>query len=417
MKILIISTSDIIGGAAIAAKRMTKALRDSGQDAKMLVNIKSGNEIFVQEYAQSSFKKKLTTFIKLFEKILFIPKEISKQERYSFSTALFGENLLQHPLVKEADILHLHWVNHGFLSYKHLGELIKTGKPIFITMHDMWYMTGGCHHARECTNYQNQCGNCVFIKGNSENDLSRIGYLKKKSIYTNDITFIPVSKWLENLTRESSLLQNNRIVNIPNPLDIKIFHQKDKIESQKRFNLKPNKTYILYAAAKVDNIRKGYEYLSKALGELFHSDLSIKKNIEIVVMGRVKDQSLINFHFPTHFIGNLTSEEEVIACYNAVDLFIAPSLEENLPNTIIESMACGTPAVAFGIGGVPEIIDHKVNGYVAEYKNASDLIEGVKWILSEQNLSEKCINKVSDHFSEEVVAKQIIDLYQDIKGK
>ncbi len=411
MKVLVISNSDIEGGAAIAAKRLTQSLLRSRIEVKLLVNIKKGNEEFVFEVARTKFQKRISTFRKYLEKVLFLRHEVSKNERFSFSTANFGQDLSNHPLVLQADVLHIHWINHSFLSYENLEKLFKLKKAVFITMHDMWYMTGGCHHARECMNYQFECGNCVFLKNSGMKDLSHNGFLKKQSVYTADINFVACSDWLLNLGKKSNLLKNKKLYSIPNPIDISTFFKTDKKMGRKRFNLPTDKILILYTAAKVDNPRKGYKYFEEALHQLFNSIDFIKDTIEIVVMGWVKNPDEINFHFKTHFIGNLSNESDIATCYNAVDAFVTPSLEENLPNTIIESMACGTPSVAFNIGGIPQIIDHLENGYVAEYKNTEDLVSGIKWVLAQKQIAKKCIEKVKNQFSEDVVSQRFIQLY------
>lgn len=415
MKVVILNTYDRTGGAAIAANRLTKTLLESNVSATMLVNVKTGSDDHVLEKTNSNLKRRFAKYLNLFEKVLFIPFEISKTERFSFSTARYGSSLVNHPSIQEADIIHLHWVNQSFLSYKNLDDLFKLNKPVVITMHDMWYITGGCHHARKCNKYQSLCGDCPLIKGNKEQDLSFKGFKTKQSIYSKNITFVAVSKWLADLAKKSSLLISNPVLNIPNPINVNVFNPKEK--SKNVFGFTDDKIYILYAAAQPDNIRKGYKYLEESLHELYNSQYNFEKEIEIIIMGKIKDNSAINFPFKTHFLGNLTKEDEIVACYNSADLFIAPSLEENLPNTLIESMACGTPCVAFEIGGIPEIIDHKENGYIAEYKNASDLSEGIKWVLSKNDLKQSCIDKVHKKFSIEVVIGQFVDLYQKLLSK
>lgn len=415
MKVLIISTYETHGGGSIAAKRLTAALnKTTGVEAKLLVNVAQTADPSVIEVADTKWKKWMRKFRFIVESILFLPFELSKKERYSFSTAYFGTDITKHPLVREADILHLHWINQSFLSHKNLRRLIELGKPIVVTMHDVWYFTGGCHYTRECDHFMQECGNCILIKHSGDNDLSHRLWKIKHAMYSDSMKFVACSNWLADLARTSSLLKPNYITSIPNPIDRSVFNRKDKLLSRKQFNLPEDKILLLFVAVKVDNERKGYHYLSAALKNLFESDSPIKKDLEIVVMGNVDDPSLINFYFPTHFLGRLSNVDAIVSCYNAANLFIAPSLEDNLPNTLVESISCGTPAVAFKVGGIPDIIDHKYNGYLAAYKDTSDLINGIEWVLSQDQatISDNCLEKAQNTFSESAVAPQFIDLYK-----
>lgn len=415
MKVVIISTYETHGGGSIAAKRLSLALNKTSEvEAKLLVDLAQTKDPQVTEVANTKWKKRWRKLHFILERLLFIPFELSKKERYSFSTAYFGTDIRKHPLVQEADVLHLHWVNQNFLSHKNIRQLIELGKPMVITMHDVWYFTGGCHYTRECDHFTKNCGNCVLIKHARENDMSHKAWKIKHDMYSDRMKFVACSNWLANLAKTSSLLKQEQVSCIPNPIDRSVFNQKDKQLSRKVFSLPEDKILILYVAVKVDNERKGYHYLSAALKKIYESDSALKKDIEIVVMGGVDDPSLVNFYFPTHFLGRLSNVDSIVSCYNAADLFIAPSLEDNLPNTIVESISCGTPVVAFNIGGIPDIIEHKYNGYLAAYKDESDLVNGIEWVLAQTDISEKCLEKAENIFSESVVSPQFIDLYRSL---
>ena len=168
-----------------------------------------------------------------------------------------------------------------------------------------------------------------------------------------------------------------------------------------------SKKHILFAAANVTNPRKGYKYLEKALENLKEEEY------EIIVLGDDKNNE-INFAIPTIKLGYVSDLDTIITAYNAADVFVSPTLEDNLPNTIMESMACGTPCVAFSVGGVPDLIDHKQNGYLANYMDSEDLSLGIKWVLSNPNLGTNARKKVEATFSEEIVASQFIELYKSL---
>jgi glycosyltransferase involved in cell wall biosynthesis len=310
-------------------------------------------------------------------------------------------------LVKNTDIIHLHWINHSFLTLKNLEELNKLQKPIVITMHDMWYATGGCHHSRTCFNYTTGCGNCMFLSHPKKNDISAKQFAKKKVVYSSNLTFVGCSNWLTQLAEQSPLLSNSKVLNIPNPIDISLFIIQDKKKAKQLLKLDMSKKHILFAAANVTNSRKGYKYLEKALEKLKEEEY------EIIVLGDDKNNE-INFAIPTIKLGYVSDLDTIITAYNAADVFVSPTLEDNLPNTIMESMSCGTPCVAFKIGGIPDLIDHKKNGYLAQYMNSEDLSSGIKWVLSNQEIGKLARKKVETTFSEEKIASQFIELYESL---
>jgi len=341
--------------------------------------------------------------------IIFLCNGLNRKKLFMVSIANTGEDISSNPLVKEADIIHLHWINQGFLSLNNIKKLVELNKPIVWTMHDMWPCTGICHHARDCKRYQEKCGSCIFLDSKG-NDLSTKIYNQKLSLYKlANITFVGCSQWLTNRAKQSRLLENKLVCSIPNPIDVSLFRQKGQKEVRNLLGLPLNKKLLLFGALNVTDRRKGIEYLITSL------ELLDRQDVELVVLGQVKENIRNMFSLPIHSIGYLSDELKIVDLYNAVDMFVTPSLEENLPNMIMESMACGTPCVGFRVGGIPEMIDHQVNGYVANYKDSKDLANGIQWVLEHkepQTLSEACIKKVKENYCEEIVAKQYIDLYK-----
>lgn len=394
MKILILNTSERTGGAAVAAGRLEKALLRAG--------------ISVSKIVRKDTKLNRLRFY--WERlIIFLCNGLNRKKLFMVSIANTGEDISSNPLVKEADIIHLHWINQGFLSLNNIKKLVELNKPIVWTMHDMWPCTGICHHSRECEKFKENCGSCFFLNSKGK-DLSSNVFGKKLSLYhTINITFVGCSQWLANRARQSRLLKNKDVLSIPNPLDINIFYKKERKSVRKVLGLPPNKKLLLFGALNATDRRKGIEYLITSL------ELLDRQDVELVVLGQVKENIRNMFSLPIHSIGYLSDELKIVDLYNAVDMFVTPSLEENLPNMIMESMACGTPCVGFRVGGIPEMIDHQVNGYVANYKDSKDLANGIQWVLEHkepQMLSDACIKKVKENYCEEVVVKQYIDLYK-----
>jgi len=321
-------------------------------------------------------------------------------------------------LVKQADIIHLHWTNSGFLSIDDLKELIDTGKPIVWTLHDMWTFTGGCHYAGTCDHFTGECGDCYFLSDPGENDISRKGWLHKAAMYAGaeNVTFVTCSQWLGTVAKRSSLISKFRIESIPNPIDVNLFSPTDKTTAKERWRINPFAKVIAFGAANINDRRKGITYLVDALTDLYSlcPDAGL---IEIVIFGKNKHFDASQLPFRVYELGPISVQEELVEIYNLADVFVMPSVEDNLPNTVMEALACGTPVVAFNTGGVPEMIDHQQNGYLAEYKSAGDLAKGLYEILHSdktEELSLNARNKVLNTFTNKAVAQQYHKLYKSI---
>lgn len=396
MKIVILNTSERTGGAAVAAGRLGKALKQAGIQVDKLVR----DDTWLNRFR--FYWERL---------IIFLCNHLNRKNLFAVSIANTGKDLSGNPSIKEADIIHLHWINQGFLSLKDIEALVKLNKPIVWTMHDMWPCTSICHHARDCEKFQTGCKSCFFLKSKGK-DISTSVFDKKLSLYKDaNITFVGCSRWLSGRAKKSYLLQDKTVLSIPNPIDTEVYHPMDQGMARELLGLPSGKKLLLFGALNVTDKRKGIDYLIAALRKIE------KPDVELVVFGQVKDDIRGLFPVPIHSMGYLSDESKIVALYNAVDIFITSSLEENLPNTIMESMACGTPCVGFEIGGIPEMIDHKINGYVTNYKDANDLANGIQWVLEHgdrQALSDACVKKVQENYTEEVVAKKYLELYKSI---
>lgn len=417
MKVLLINTSEFTGGAAVAANRLMAALDKSEVEVNMIVRDKQSLNKSVISINSSWFQEKLNKFRFIFERlVIFICNGFSKNNLFKVSIANTGVNISHHPLVLNADIIHLHWINQGFLSLSDIHKLINLGKPIVWTMHDLWSSTGICHYPGECIKYTSECKYCPMIKNNIIG-LSLLIFREKKKIGLDKIHFVGCSKWICNCAMKSSLLPNINIVSIPNPIDIKRYFPLNKENALVHFGLDKSKIYLLFGAAKLTDERKGASFLKKACSYLQKRDYKRKNDIEILLMGNASQEILNYFPYKVHSLGYLSGDENIVWAYRAADVFVIPSLEDNLPNTIMEAMASGTPCVGFETGGIPEMIDHKINGYLAKYKDANDLALGIQWILENSealNLSEACVKKVKENYEESVVAQKYISLYKSL---
>ena len=418
MRVLIVNTSERIGGAAIAAGRLVEALKNNGIKAKMLVREKQTDRLSVIGLNKNWWK--VWQFI--WERILIWKENrFKKHNLFAVDIANTGTDITVLPEFQAADIIHLHWINQGMLSLNDIRKILLSGKPVVWTMHDMWPCTGICHHARECDKYHQECHHCPYIyKGGGKKDLSNQVFKKKKEIYQSaPVTFVTCSRWLKERAGQSALLKGHTIVDIPNPISTGLFKPQNALAARNKMELPTDKKLILFGSVKVTDKRKGIDYFIESCKLLAEKYPEMKEELGVVVYGKNSEYLKPLIPFQVYALDYISNEKDLVNIYNAVDLYVTPSLEENLPTTIMEAMACGVPCVGFNVGGIPEMIDHLHNGYVAEYKSAEDLANGIIWTLSEseyQSLSEEACRKAVSNYSESIVAKKYIDIYNKITG-
>jgi glycosyltransferase involved in cell wall biosynthesis len=419
MKVTLINTSDAGGGAAAACFRLLKALQGQKVDAKLLVQYKKTGDQSVTGIAKGFFSRLRAKFNFLFERLPFIFfHERDKSVRFAFSEANAGTNIKNEQLIKDADILHLHWTNSGFLSVDDLKELVDTSKPIVWTLHDMWAFTGGCHYSGSCNHFMNECGDCYFLRDEEPNDISYKGWLRKAEMYkgAKNITFVACSQWLAGVAKQSKLLKGRRIIAIPNPIDTDVYSPKNKLDMKEKWRINPFAKIILFGAANINDRRKGLSYLVEALNA-FTRHCPDTGLVEIVIFGKNKHVDTSRIPFKVNQLSLITSQEELAEVYSMADVFVLPSIEDNLPNTVMEALSCGTPVVAFNTGGIPEMVDHLNNGYLAEFLSAKDLAKGIYEILYVADAGQMAFNarsKVLTNYSNEKVAHQYMDVYQSM---
>lgn len=412
MKILIINKSYFSGGAGIAAGRLFQTLKQAGADVSMMVfdpTTQSDNKLI--QLTRNTWHRILWWALFLTERLFFLPSEKSKAQRYAFSPAVSGVDISRHPAVQEADMIHLHWYNQGFLSHRSLRKIYALGKPVVHTLHDMWAFTGGCHYNGTCERFTGQCGQCIYLKNPAENDLSFKGFQQKRAYYQNaNLTIVTCSRWLGALAAKSSLLEKKKILSIPNSIDTTFYQPVAREEVRKKLHLPHDRKLVLFGAANLNDPRKGLHYFLEAIQ-------MVKFDFDIVVFGKNSTLMLQQHTRKVFDFGLIASKETMRDLYQAADVFVLPSLQDNLPNTVMESLACGTPVVAFNTGGIPEMVDHLANGYIAKSQSSADLAKGIEWILGNINsntLGKAARDKVLHEYSEAVVAAKYLQLYQSI---
>ncbi len=316
------------------------------------------------------------------QKLQGIVTKNRNKEYGGFSCSFIGSDVSTHPLVTEADVVYVHWVLGGFMSIKNLEQLASLGKPMIMVMHDMWALTGGCSHSFDCPKFNTHCHNCPILAGDKERDLSFKQFERKMKLYENNdnIYFVSPSVWLYNLAKNAPLTKNKPIFHIPNVIDTSIFKPFDKKVAKKILNINEDALAISFGANKITSPYKGWKYLEEALQKLAQKRLS--KDIQVLVFGSGDNEEIRRLiPFNTIFMGYIKDDYATNLIYNASDVFVVPSMADNLPTTILESMSCGTAVVGFKVGGIPDMITHKENGYLARYKDADDLAEGIEYCI------------------------------------
>lgn len=417
MKIVHLSVSDVQGGAAKAAYSLNAALNKAGIPSSMLVQEKHGDDPTVHAFVDSPLKKTMHAERYLLD--YFSIRFLTIQSRGRFSFPYFGTDVSRHPLVREASVVHLHWINGGFFSFRTFAKLAATKKPIVWTLHDMWAFTGGCHYTGGCERYLTECKECPSLKIRGANDMSKHIFSHKKTLYDKlRVRFVTCSNWLAGEAKKSYLLSNRKIAAIPNPLEVDLYKPGNKALARKGLSLPADKTLILFGTMTLKEERKGFAYLKEGLNVLYNKYPDIRTKVEILVFGASDEGILRDIPFETHSLGRISGTERLVDCYNAADVFVAPSLEDNLPNTVMEALACGVPVVAFKTGGVPEMVDHMKNGYLAELRSPQSLAEGIYWTIGhtggESHLQEEARQKVVGNYTPEIVAGKYRAIYEEL---
>ncbi|MGF1588758.1 MAG: glycosyltransferase family 4 protein [Pleurocapsa sp.] len=412
MKIIHISTKDLEGGAARAAYRLHQGLEGINVDSQMLVQKKVSDDPTVIA-PQTIIEKSFATLGGILDTIP--PRLYLRHTQISFSTQWLPDAIYYQMTRLAPDLINLHWIKN---SHVRIETIAKLGRPIVWTLHDMWAFTGGCHYDGECGRYVESCGACPQLKSDNNWDLSRWIWQRKSRSWQNiPLTIVAPSEWLAKCARSSSLFKNLRVEVIPNGLDLKRYKPVNHQIVRSLLNLPQDKQLILFGAIKAtSDRRKGFHLLQAALQRLCQSGWQDK--IELVVVGASQPDKQLDLGFNTHYLGKLSDDISLAQVYAAADIFVAPSLQDNLPNTVVEAIACGTPCAAFKIGGMPEIIEHQQNGYLAQPFEVEELAKGIAWVLENKErhrqLSDRARQKAKQEFTQELQARRYTYLYRNI---
>ena len=408
MKVLHLSTSDTDGGAARAAYRLHQGLVDIGIESKLLVRAKFGKNLSVIS------NKTLTA--QLGSKLDELPlKRYSKRDRAMFSPQWFPDSVAARVKQLDPDIVHLHWTCDGFLK---IESLAKFQKPIVWTLHDMWAFTGGCHYTQGCDRYTQGCGMCPQLGSTHLNDLSRKTWLRKSKAWSDlQLTVVTPSQWMAQCAESSLLFEQYKIEVIQNGVETQIYKPIDQQLARRALNLPEDKLLLLFGAESGSgDPRKGFKHLLSALQQLDLGQWGDR--LELVIFGESRTTNSLPIAFKTHYLGRLNNDISLALAYSSANVFVAPSVQDNFPNTVMEALACGIPCVAFNIGGIPDMIDHMKNGFLAVPFDASSLADGITKLISDSdlhyNLSMNARSKVMNSLNIQKQSSAYLDLYREI---
>lgn len=409
MKILHLNANSA-GGAFVAANRLSEALNGLGVDSRHLVYSGAAGAGYGL-WADNALKRWIATGKHAIEKLDFLRYERDSAVRFAFSHGLTGIDITKHAWFREADVVHLHWVNKGFLSLGGIEKIISSGKKVVWTCHDMWPFTGGCYHNRGCMNYRTGCGHCQYLKKPAADDLSARVFQQKEALWSaGQISFITPSSWLAKRAGESRLAHQLDINVIPNGIDTRAF---SPLADSGVFPITGKNRVISFAAANLSNPFKGFNEFNTMLDVMKASGVA---NLEVLVIGENKAGVKFSEAYPVQFTGYISDPAKMAAFYRASDVYVTTSLEENLPTTIMESLACGTPVAAFRVGGIPEMIVHRETGVLAESGDAAGLAAEVKCLLElggdeYHQIRTSARNFALNHYDAGVVAASHLKLY------
>lgn len=403
MKVLLVNAYAKSGGSSVVLRRLCSALNAIGTETCFLVQNTEGfssPDLLVTTDRWAARRPLLDT----------LPVLPWRNRRSPHWGNAWLDNCATANAIRDfaPDVTHLHWVNHGMLS---LQDIARLQGPVVWTLHDSWVFTGGCHSPQECEGFRQNCGWCPELNSRREHDLSRWNWKRKKVAWGKvGFTVVTPSRWLAGTAQRSSLLEGRRIEVIPNALDTSIFHPLDRIRARETLGLPLDAPLFLFGAhGALTDWNKGMDLWRKALpvvAERIPIAEAMLAGAQIGTLGRAP--------LPVHELGILPADRMALAMA-AADAVVVPSRMENLPTMVAESLACGTPVVAFATGGIPEMIRPGETGFLARPHDTEDLANDICELLVRGGaMRTACAAFAQDNYAPEMVARRHLELYDSL---
>jgi glycosyltransferase involved in cell wall biosynthesis len=417
LKIVHLCSYDIAGGAARSAYRLHTGLKKMHQDSIMFVENKQSEDPSVVVFNPTAdFFTRLKRYMRWrrinrdfehYRKTLPSWLELFSDDRTRYGTPLINQ-------IPNSDVINLHWVAR-FMDYEAFFSSVPQRTPIVWTLHDMNAFTGGCHYDNGCRKFEDSCGACPQLGSKVENDLSRGIWGRKKNVFDNAdksrLHIVTPSKWLATEAQRSSLFKQFSVSVIPYGFNQEVFAQRDAYGFRKAFDISEESQVLLFIADYVANQRKGFHLLIDAVR-------SLDKNSNLVLLSVGEEMPKLDTDIRHIHLGRIYNDRLLSLIYSSADVFIVPSLQDNLPNTVLEAMSCGTPVVGFDTGGIPDMVFHGKTGLLAQPKNVNDLSEKIQWMIDHpddgKQMGINARKHVVEKFTLEIQATRYIDLYSKL---
>jgi glycosyltransferase involved in cell wall biosynthesis len=412
-----VAYTDLQGGAARSAYRLHRGLVELGEDSRLFVERRESDDPTVIAFRYSNglmtrFGRRWRRWL-LYKSMRFLAKRAAE-------ATYFSDDRSQHlaaPLsqLPPWQILHLHWIS-GFLDYQAFFRRVPQDRPIVWTLHDMNAFTGGCHFDGGCGRFVESCGACPQLRSRETDDFSRAAWRRKHVGYDrlkpNVLHLVTPSKWLAEQVRRSSLLGANSISVIPYGLDTDVFRSRDRGAARDIIGMRQDAKVVLFLADAACEARKGLTLLVDAL-----KAMPDNSNLCLLILGR--GQIALPLSIPKVLVDYVRSDNFLSMIYSAADLFVAPALEDNLPNTVLEALACGVPVVAFSTGGIPDMIRDGIEGRLVPRGDVAALRAAISSVLDDRNgraaMAANARQRAIQEYGLRIQANRYLNLYRSLQ--
>ncbi len=399
LNVLHISESDAAGGAGRAAYKLHRGLNGLGHESRMLVGRKVTQDDDIRPLKRNLVWRALDRASGELLDLLSL--------QYVFYPSSFG--VLGDAWFRDADVVQLHNLHGSYFGFTALPALSRR-RPVVWQLHDQWGMTGHVAYSLDCERWRHGCGACPYLGEypRLRNDTTALLWRLKNLVYDHSqLTLVVPSQWMADLVRASPLLSRFNVRHIPTGIDLAVFKPGSQEDARRRLRLPLDRRIVFFAAANINERRKGLHLLAEAFRRLEDPPLLL-----------VAGSGTVARAIETRYLGQVADEEVLADAYRAADIFAVPTLADVLTQTAPESIACGTPCLSFDRGGVIDVVRHLETGYLARFGDVNGIAEGLRTLLGDQELRERlqrrCREVAENEFSVDVQVRRYAELYDEL---